>query len=71
MATDKQVDYILGLQKKAHVSYYLRPQIENMSHEEVSKAIGFLKEKQKVADEDRYQAQIRDMNKWQMNMWKD
>lgn len=70
MATDKQVDYILGLQKKAHVSYYIRPQIEKMTHEEVSKAIDYLKEKQKVAYEDEYQAQIREMNKWQMNMWK-
>ena len=72
MATEKQVELVLTLQKEAWERKYKRQEVEKMTHEEVSKAIEYLKSKKKEnIEKSKEQATINKMNKWQMNMWKD
>ncbi|MCJ0913259.1 MULTISPECIES: hypothetical protein [Mammaliicoccus] len=72
MATEKQVELVLTLQKEAWERKYKKHQIEKMTYEEVSKAIEYLRSKKKKNRiEAEEQATINKMNKWQMNMWKD
>ncbi|WP_191835787.1 hypothetical protein [Mammaliicoccus sciuri] len=72
MATEKQVELVLTLQKESWERMYERHQIERMTHEEVSEAIEYLRSKKKKNRiEAEEQAIINKMNKWQMNIWKD
>ncbi|MFP4878687.1 hypothetical protein ACLFLH_07005 [Mammaliicoccus sciuri] len=72
MATEKQVELVLTLQKESWERMYKRHQIERMTHEEVSEAIEYLRSKKKKNRiEAEEQAIINKMNKWQMNIWKD
>lgn len=41
--TDKQVDYVIELQKRIGELYYTRPQIEQMNNGEITEVIQFLK----------------------------
>ena len=43
MATPKQVDYIMKLQRKVKERHYTKRQVEEMNNKEVNEAIHFLK----------------------------
>ncbi|USL87143.1 hypothetical protein [Staphylococcus epidermidis] len=44
MATDKQVEYVKGLQKQTSLTDYSRKEIKAMTHEEVSDLIDELRD---------------------------
>ncbi len=44
MATDKQVEYVIGLQKQTSLTDYSREEIKVMTHKEVSNLISELKD---------------------------
>lgn len=71
MATDKQVEYVMGLQAQLVFHFYTPIEIERMTNEEISKSIKFLKSKKEESDKLKDIAITKDMNNWQMNMWKE
>lgn len=44
MATDKQVEYVRGLQKQTSLTDYSRKEIKDMTHKEVSNLISELQD---------------------------